>query len=144
MARQDTGIRVAHSHVQLFAQDESAPVRWRLLGGNNRELGRGAVMYEDRESCCMGVKHLQSIAAELDQSVQRTGSSTWVWQLSLEGALIASSGHRYDRLIRCRQGLTHFVAEFATCEIGPGLMLSQARRWSSASTRAVVEPRGRL
>jgi len=141
MARTDTGTRGGQPHIQLFAQDESAPVRWRLLSGNNRELGRGTDEFEDRESCCLTIKQLQIATAALEHTVQRTSSSTWVWLVALEGQVVAASGHRYDRLIRCRQGLMHFVAQLASCEIGTGLMLTQSRRWSAVSTRTVTESR---
>jgi hypothetical protein len=118
-------------------------VRWRLLSGNNRELGRGLAQFEDLESCRLGIKELQSLTAELEPSVQRSGSSTWTWLLSHGGQPVATAGHRYDRLIRCRQGLTHFVVQLATCEIGAGLMLTQSRRWSGISDRGVVDVRGR-
>jgi hypothetical protein len=135
--------RTGQAHIQMFALDASAPVRWRLLSGINRELGRGVAGYDSLESCRLGIKHLQSVTSELEPAVQRHGSSTWVWMLSYEGEQVATSGHRYDRLIRCQQGLTHFIAQLAECEIGPVLMVTQARRWSAVSTRAVAEPRAR-
>jgi hypothetical protein len=131
------------AHIQLFASDESAPVRWRLLSGNNRELGRGIGEYEDSESCRLGIKHLQAVAKDLEHSVQRCSSSTWTWGLALGGVQVASSGHQYDRLIRCRQGLVHFVAQFATCEIGPVLMVTASRRWASAHGRPLAGGRVR-
>lgn len=130
-------------HIQLFATDSSAPVRWRLLSGNHRELGRGAGEYEDLESCRLGIKHLQAVATDLERTVLRSSPSNWTWTLGLAGVQVAASGHHYDRLIRCRQGLAHFVTQFATSEIGDTLMLSAARRWAAPSGRALVPGRVR-
>ena len=143
MASDQVGARPGRSHIQLFAKDEFAPVRWRLLSGNNRELGRGTGEFSDSESCRLGIKHLQNIAADLEHGVHRSGSCNWTWALSLGGVLVASSGHRYDRLIRCRQGLAHFVVQFETCEVGPGLMVAASRRWGAPAGRPLVEGRGR-
>src|SRR3954470_3472108 len=100
MAETDTTMRGGQPHIQLFAQDESSPVRWRLLSGNNRELGRGTEEFPDRESCCLSIKQLQAVRAELERTVQRTSSSSWIWLVALQGEVVAASGHRYDRLIR--------------------------------------------
>jgi hypothetical protein len=135
MAGQDVVTRTGQPHIQLFANTESAPVRWRLLSGNNRELGRGFDEFDDLESCRLGIKHLQSIAADLEPAVLRSDSSTWIWRLHRDGELVAASGHTYDRLIRCRQGLTYFVTKLAAADIGPGLMLTGSRRWQSAGSR---------
>ena len=97
--------------------------------------------YEDVESCRLAIKHLQSVVGELEPGLHRAEGNTWSWLLSRDGRTVAVSGHRYDRLIRCRQGLAHFVVELAACEIGAGLMLTQARRWSALSGRALVERR---
>ena len=47
-------------HIQLFAAAQVGQVRWRLLSGNNREIGRGAQVFADAETCRIAVKELQS------------------------------------------------------------------------------------
>jgi hypothetical protein len=121
--------RAVGGHVQLFSQTANAPVRWRLLSANNREIGRGVDEYPDAESCRVGVKVLQSIVDELDGIVRRTSSHEWAWQLRQDGQPIALSGRGFDRLIRCEQGLAQFLRSLRDAHIGPTLMVSDARRW---------------
>lgn len=135
--------RAGRPHIQLFARDELSPVRWRLLGGNNRELGRGHDEYRDAVAARRDLLRLQTISATLEHSVQRSASSTWSWVLSRGGLVVATSGFRYDRLIRCRQGLTQFVDVLAACEVGTNVMYTQSRRWAASFDRAPAQPRGR-
>ena len=128
-------VRTGQAHVQLFAQDESSPLRWRLLSGNNRELGRGTERFDSLESCHLGIKQLQCAMPELDCTVHRAESSTWIWRVCRDGEVVISSGHQYDRLIRCNQGLAHFLEKFLEAQIGSGVMFSRARRWQTASTQ---------
>lgn len=123
-----TGTR-AIGHVQLFSRSVGEPVQWRMLSGNNREIGRGVDSYPDTESARLGVKELQSLLEALEAGVRRNTSNEWVWHLSLEGRLVAVSGHGFNRLIRCEQGLTQFQATIRVAEVGPALMVSDSRRW---------------
>jgi hypothetical protein len=50
---------------QLYALGRDGSVNWRLLGGNNRDLGRGVDPYPDAESCRLGIKNL---LARLDRA----------------------------------------------------------------------------
>ena len=120
-------------HVQLFASGATAPVRWRLLSGNNRDMGRGVDQFDDAESCRLTLKQLQADAADLIPKVRRLSPSSWQWEIELDGVAIASAGHNFDRLIRCEQGMTQFIEHFATAPIGTALMLSDSRRWRTAS-----------
>lgn len=141
-ASAEAGPKAGLTHIQLFADTEGAPVRWRLLGGNNRELGRGIEQFQDLDSCRRGIDNLRLVLGELESTVQRSGPSTWMWRLVRGGEVVATSAHRYDRLIRCRLGLAHFMTHLATCEVGPGLMLTQARRWPATSRTDVVPSSG--
>ena len=116
-------------HVQLFARTADAPVRWRLLSGNNREAGRSAMSYPDAETARIAVKEFQIIVDELQPTVRRTTSNEWAWQLSHLGQLVAVSGRGFDRLIRCEQGLAQFLTNIRQAEISAALMVSHARRW---------------
>ena len=116
-------------HVQLFARTSDAPVRWRLLSGNNREAGRSAASYPDAETARIAVKEFQVIVDELAPTVRRTTSNEWAWQLSRAGQVIAVSGRGFDRLIRCEQGLAQFLVNIRQAEISATLMVSHARRW---------------
>ena len=75
--------------------------------------------------------------------MQRSPSSTWSWTLTRGGVAVATSGFRYDRLIRCRQGLAQFVDVLTGCEVGTNVMYTQSRRWAASFDRTCVQPRGR-
>lgn len=127
------GRAAAGCHVQLFASTPVAPVRWRLLSGNNREIGRGAESFADAESCRIAVKELQASVDELESAVRRDVGHVWVWQLAFGDRLVVTSAHGFDRLIRCNRGLEQFRDELRVAAIGTGLMISQSRRWGGAS-----------
>ena len=120
-------------HIQLFAQAANAPVRWRLLSGNNRDMGRGTDEFDDAESARVALKQLQVDAADLVPRVRRVSPSSWQWEIALDDIAIASAGHAFDRLIRCEQGMTQFLANFANAPIGNAVMLTESRRWRAAS-----------
>jgi len=119
-------------HIQLFSTSVHAPVRWRLLSGNNRDMGRSADEFDDAESCRVALKQLQEDAAHLVPRVRRLTPSSWHWEITLDDVAIAGSGHPFDRLIRCEQGMTQFLTHFATAPIGATLMVSESRRWRVA------------
>lgn len=120
-------------HIQLFAAAANSPIRWRLLSGNNRDMGRGTDEFDDAESARVGLKQLQVDAADLEPRVRRVSPSSWLWEIVLDEVPIASAGHSFDRLIRCEQGMTQFLTNFATAPIGAAVMLSESRRWRVAS-----------
>lgn len=57
--------RVSGVHFQLYALALEGPVRWRLLSGNNRDLGRGPTPYLDMASCIMGLSAMRSVLSTL-------------------------------------------------------------------------------
>ncbi|MDT4932789.1 MAG: hypothetical protein QOK11_681 [Pseudonocardiales bacterium] len=127
-----TALQPRGGHIQLFAAIGVGQVQWRLLSGNNREIGRGAQVFADAESCRIAVKELQARFHETETFVRRAGGHSWTWQVSLAGKPVAAAAHNYDRLIRCERGLAQFVAQVAVAGVGPVLMLSQARRWRTS------------
>ena len=122
------------AHIQLYAYTRGSPLRWRLLSGNNREIGRGVGEFKDVETCRLSVKDLQYALDDLESSVRRTMSNQWIWELSWSAAPVAVSGRPFDRRIRCRQGLRSFLLLMPDADVGATLMVSNARRWRSSST----------
>lgn len=122
--------RLDRSYIQLFASSATAPIQWRLLGGNNRELGRGMGQFVDRESCVLGIEHLKTVVGSLEASLRRDEAGAWGWLLCLGGVPVARSGYRYDRQIRCSQGQSQFVRALGHCEISQTLTLTDSRRWA--------------
>jgi hypothetical protein len=120
------------SQIQLYAATVTGPVRWRLLSGNNRELGRGADAYDDAPACRLAVEEIQLRIDELQPAVRRLHAA-WTWQLERTGEVVASSGRRFDRLIRCEQNLAQFRARLADAQFSSTVMVSEARRWRTAA-----------
>lgn len=115
--------------MQLFASTPTAEVRWRLLSGNNREIGRGAESFADQESCRVAIKDLQTTVDVLVPAVRRESGHAWVWQLTIGDRVVAASAHGYDRLIRCERAMTQFRLELRAAPVGEHVMISQTRRW---------------
>ena len=125
-------------HVQLYGTDPNSPVRWRLLSANNRDMGRGAGLFNYDEECRLAVKQLQADAAELAARTRRVGPSKWEWEIVLRDAAVATAGRSFDRQIRCEQSWSQFLAHFATAPIGENVMLSDSRRWRTGSPTPYV------
>lgn len=115
--------------VQLFVRTLQEPVRWRLLGSNNREIGRGVDSFPDVETCRLAVKDLQVSIDDVEAVVRRADAHAWVWRVLLDGRPVAASSHGYDRQIRCDRGLAQFRNELRLAIIAPEVMTSYARRW---------------
>jgi hypothetical protein len=99
----------------------SGGVGWRLLGANNRELGRSALAYAEAESALAAIGRLRSTASDDVSHVlhdQRTG--LWVWQLIDDGALVATSGRGFRHERECRYNLEQFRSAAPTAPTSDG------------------------
>lgn len=121
------------AHIQLFAADERAEVRWRLLSGNNRELGRGAAGHPDAESCLLGIKAVLVMLDDLTAQVRRSDGHLWQWRLLDAEDPIVISGHAYDRQVRCQQAMAQFLLQVRTARPSDLVMLTGSRRWTHSS-----------
>jgi hypothetical protein len=122
-----TGLAVP-AHVQLFTTLTSAHIGWRLLSGNNREIGRGANAFPDVECAVVAIKQSQLLVAAFEPRIRRIATSHWRWELLSADVPHIASGHSFDRQIRCEQGLEQFLSVFITAPISSGLMVSGSRR----------------
>jgi hypothetical protein len=109
----DTAADLPHSyqglHFHLYSSPTSGGVRWRLLGGNNRELGRGLLAYPDAEQCRAGLARTILELPSLVPAVMRVDHSHWGWRLRSGSLEIVGSGHPFDRRPRCEEACTRFV-----------------------------------
>lgn len=104
---------------QLFpggrARLDGAGVGWRLLGANNRELGRSAGSFLEAESAHDAIAALPDQLLRAPRHVLHSAStSLWTWWIEgADGDAIAVSGRgfRYER--ECRYNLAQF------CETAP-------------------------
>ena len=121
------------AHFQLFAQDGKSAISWRLLSGNNRELGRGAVSHPDLETCLLAIKQMLESLEALSPDVRRKDAHLWQWSLLDDDDVVVTSSHAYDRRIRCLQALDHFRRQAKDARPGDGVMFTGARRWMHAA-----------
>jgi uncharacterized protein YegP (UPF0339 family) len=120
------------SHFQLFSGEGAAAVRWRLLSGNNRDMGRGVLVYRDPESCRSGIREVLDRLDELEPVlVPEPNNNTWRWFLRYKGEPVVASGHPYDRKVRCKEGHSQFMRHAPSAQIRDGVVASSARRWTS-------------
>jgi len=94
---------------RLTATTGREGVGWRLLGSNNRELGRSATSFADAESALVAIGRARQLASEGEAHIvhdPRTG--LWSWHLDGDSATAATSGRgfRYER--ECRYNLEQF------------------------------------
>jgi hypothetical protein len=139
MTSQATGTRVAGTYFQIFAASSSAPLRWRVLSGNNRELGRGFETYPDAEACRRAIGDLRSALDFLLPQVRREGRDRWIWELHrADGAVLVVAAHPFDRQVRCRKAVDQFLLDARLAPVAESVLVTAARRFRRRSVRPVV------
>jgi hypothetical protein len=89
---------------------------WRLLGANNRELGRGAVVYPDDASCLSDLYRGQAGAIDAhSESVQQGGQ--WTWRLSVDGVPFAVAPRAYQRQRECHYSFQQFLLGLVSARV---------------------------
>jgi hypothetical protein len=100
---------------RLAAANGSAGVGWRLLGSNNRELGRSANAYTDAESALIAIGRTRLLAPEGEAHIVHDPSTgLWAWHLDDDGAMAATSGRGFRHERECRYNLEQFRAAAPT------------------------------
>jgi hypothetical protein len=109
-------------HFQLvpgsrLVRARSGGVGWRLLGANNRELGRSPEVLDDAEAALVALQLLRTEVGAGIVHVQGGTRGKWSWYLvSSRGALLAVSGRGFRDERACRLNVEQFrcVAPDAT------------------------------
>jgi hypothetical protein len=118
------------AHFQLFTADSRGLIRWRLLSGNNREIGRSTAVFADAESAQLAIKGFVESIDAFSEQVRRLDGRGWGWTLMSADGPIAASSRPYDRQVRCEQALLNFC-ELARCaDLGGAVVVSASRMWS--------------
>jgi len=105
---------VAQPRFQLIpgSRLSTAPVGgvgWRLLGPNNRELGRGATSYLDAEAAQQAIARIRELADGGEAHiVHDPRNGLWAWHLDDEGVRVATSGRGFRHERECRYNLEQF------------------------------------
>jgi hypothetical protein len=107
-----------------------APVAWRLLGGNNRELGRSPVWYPDFDACREALLVLKREIDGITPVITSSGvaGGAWSWRLAVGGRPVAMAGRPYHRHRECTYNLNHFVAAVPTAPIPDEICAAAAVR----------------
>lgn len=107
----------AHWPAEWFPADRAAMHprearwAWRLLGGNNRELGRSSRPYGSVAECAAAIDRLRTSPAGLVASLAADPrSGHWYWETALDGQSVAVA----PRAFRWRRDCEHNFAQFAT------------------------------
>jgi len=94
---------------------------WRLLGGNNRELGRSAQVHPSPAACRDAAVEVRNRIAALT-SVLATDArqGQWRWRLDDADAAVAVSSRLYLRQRECTYNLAQFIAGAPIAELWGG------------------------
>jgi hypothetical protein len=129
-------------HFQLYLATAESDVCWRLLSGNNRDMGRSAAGYPGTEECTMALKELVGELDALTSLVRRKAATNrWIWTLRRGEVPVAESAHSYDRQIRAEAACQHFVQHAAIASISSVVMISASRRGVVRGGRGLARPR---
>jgi hypothetical protein len=111
---------VAAARFELYARARRAADRagsspplitWRLLSGNNRDLGRAATSFPDVASARAAVRELQRALATAAVSVASPdGRARWTWRISLADGDVAVSSRQYQRRVQAEAACASFVS----------------------------------
>ena len=102
---------------------------WRLMGGNNRELGRSARSYPSYPVVRKAVRDLQQHANRLVRStVIDPATGRWGWRLDLDDRTVAVSGRWYERDHDSRVGMDKFLNLVPSAELVDGVVTVHDRR----------------
>ena len=91
-------------------------IAWRLVGGNNHELGRSAAVFDDLDGCVDAVHELQArIGQAVPTSTTSDGQSGWL--LRLDDVDVAVSCRWYRRERESQYNLLQFLAAAPTADL---------------------------
>lgn len=85
-------------------------VGWRLIGANNRELGRSAAVFESLELCRAAVLRLrEGVGIGQARVLFAMSDTAWTWRMELGGHQAAMSGRTYQRQREAQHNLSLFL-----------------------------------
>lgn len=95
----------------------TALVGWRLIGGNNRELGRGAHPIESIIKAHQAIHQAQLAFAQHEVRMLLHPVTGWGWHILVAGERVAVSSRGYQRQRECDYGLEKFRLYFPTARV---------------------------
>lgn len=96
---------------------------WRLVGANNRELGRSAQTFSNVGACRGAVAHLLQCLDDAQSHLAiNNDTGLWTWRLNIGDQWIAVAGRSYQRRRECLYNVTRFLAAAPTAELAGDLL----------------------
>lgn len=121
LSRRSPGLRSDSSEARGDLALASGDPRfvWRLLGGNNRELGRSVGIYELAEECERAITDMKRrFPDDLDPRITfDPGHRGWRWRISIDRRAIAESSRAFSRQRECRYNLEQFLVILPRAEL---------------------------
>jgi hypothetical protein len=115
-------------------------VAWRLLGGNNHELGRSIPAYDSLEDAMLAVAHLREHLDEATTALAPSAvTSRWGWRLTVGGIDLAASGRWYQREREARYNLEQFTISAPLAQVANSLGSRSRLKPNVVSERARAE-----
>lgn len=90
---------------------------WRLLGRNNRELGRAGTTWERQPDAVAAVSLMRAELAELSTFHACAPDGLWHWRLGTSSAISARSARGYQRQRECVYSHQQFVTAAAVADL---------------------------
>jgi len=99
-----------------------ARIRWRLIAGNRRDIGRSAQLFVDFDE---GLGALAAFRKDLQRATQRLeldlATAQWRWRIHLDDEVVAASTRGYSRRVECQINLQHFTELVPHVTVDPQL-----------------------
>jgi hypothetical protein len=89
-------------------------VGWRVLGANNRELGRSAGPFWQVEEAYQAAHEAQAVLKGTVTRFWADDLGAWFWNIDLDGEELAVSGRGYRRQRECIYSIEQFREHFPT------------------------------
>lgn len=115
-------------------------IAWRLLSGNNRDLGRAATWFPDEQSCAAAILLLRERVGGAERIAERVNRMAWHWQVRTEGFVLARSSRAYPRQIQTEASCAMFVDLASVAPVVAGIRPVRSRM----PVRCPLPPRGTL
>ncbi|MFZ0322521.1 MAG: hypothetical protein WAN48_00135 [Actinomycetes bacterium] len=117
-------------------------VSWRLLGSNNREMGRSCRSYAGVDDCHDAVARIKSQLHDLSSRlVIADARGNWRWSLWLLDAEVAASSRVFSRLRECRSNVEQFLEKVPHAAVMSTPVSSMVRRDSTTPWPGAVGAR---
>lgn len=117
-------------HAVASPRGSTRGVGWRVIGANNRELGRCARPTDSVDEACQAVRSAQLTFGRQATRVMLDADACWSWHISLDADPLAVSSRGYHRQRECDYSLEQFCALFPTAQVvmPPALRSRPTRR----------------